>query len=150
MKKFFAEFKEFISKGNVIDMAVAVIIGAAFKDIVNSLVNDIIMPLVSLATGGLSVEDWKYVITPADEAAGIAESAVNYGVFIQSILDFLIMAFCIFVMLKVILAMQAKAKELFIKKKEEEAAAEEAAAPTETQEDILKDIRELLRAKEEN
>lgn len=150
MKKFFREFKEFIAKGNVMDMAVAVVVGGAFKEIVNALVNDIVMPLISLMTGGVSVEDWKYVITPAGVAADgteIAESAIMYGHFIQTIIDFIIIAFCIFLALKVVLALQTKAKEL-AKKKEEEAVAEaEAAAPAETEMDVLKDIRALLSEK---
>lgn len=151
MKKFFREFKEFIAKGNVMDMAVAVVVGGAFKEIVNALVADIVMPLISLVTGGVSVEDWKYVITPAGIAADgteIAESAIMYGHFIQTIIDFIIIAFCIFVALKVVLALQSKAKEL-TKKKEEEAAAEAAPeVPAETEMDVLKDIRELLSKKE--
>lgn len=150
MKKFFREFKEFIAKGNVMDMAVAVVVGGAFKEIVNALVADIVMPLISLVTGGVSVEDWKYVITPAGVAADgteIAESAVMYGHFIQTIIDFIIIAFCIFVALKVVLALQSKAKEL-TKKKEEEAAAEAAPeVPAETEMDVLKDIRALLSEK---
>lgn len=149
MKKFFREFKEFIAKGNVMDMAVAVVVGGAFKEIVNALVNDIVMPLISLMTGGVSVEDWKYVITPAGVVDGteIAESAIMYGHFIQTIIDFIIIAFCIFLALKVVLALQTKAKEL-AKKKEEEAVAEaEAAAPAETEMDVLKDIRALLSEK---
>lgn len=140
MKKFIEEFKAFIAKGNVMDMAVAVIIGGAFGKIVTSLVNDIIMPLISCITGGLSVENWKWVITEADEAAGIAESALNYGMFIQNIIDFLIVALVIFIVLKVFLA----GKEKLSKKKEEEEAAEEEAAPEETELDILKDIRDAL------
>lgn len=70
MKKFFKEFKEFISKGSILDLAIGVIIGGAFSNIVNSLVKDIIMPLISLLTGGVAIEDWKWVITPADEAFG--------------------------------------------------------------------------------
>lgn len=151
MKKFFKEFKEFIAKGNVMDMAVAVVVGGAFKEIVNALVNDIVMPLISLLTGGVSVEDWKYVITPAGIAADgteIAESAIMYGHFIQTIIDFIIIAFCIFLALKVVLALQSKTKEL-MKKKEEEAAAEAAEeAPAETEMDVLKDIRELLSKQE--
>lgn len=151
MKKFFREFKEFIAKGNVMDMAVAVVVGGAFKEIVNALVNDIVMPLISLLTGGVSVADWKYVITPAGVAADgteIAESAIMYGHFIQTIIDFIIIAFCIFLALKVVLALQTKAKEL-AKKKEEEAVAEaEAAAPAETEMDVLKDIRALLSKQE--
>ena len=147
MKKFFQEFKEFIAKGNVIDMAVAVIVGGAFKEIVNALVADIVMPLVSLATGGVSVEDWKWVITPAvveDGTEVAAESALMYGHFIQTIIDFLIIALCIFVALKVILALQTKTRDLLHKKAEEEAAAE-PEVPAETEMDVLKDIRELLR-----
>ena len=151
MKKFFREFKEFIAKGNVMDMAVAVVVGGAFKEIVNALVNDIVMPLISLLTGGVSVEDWKYVNTPAGIAADgteIAESAIMYGHFIQTIIDFIIIAFCIFLALKVVLALQSKTKEL-MKKKEEEAAAEAAEeAPAETEMDVLKDIRELLSKQE--
>ena len=85
---FFADFKKFISKGNILDLAVAVVIGTAFNKIVTSLVNDIIMPLISLCTGGVSVEDWKWVITPATETT--AEVALAYGTFIQAIIDFLI------------------------------------------------------------
>ncbi len=151
MKKFFQEFKEFIAKGNVLDMAVAVVVGGAFKEIVNALVSDVVMPLISLATGGVSVEDWKWVITPASVAADgteIAESALMYGHFIQTIIDFFIIAFCIFVALKVVLTLQAKTKELMHKKAEEEAAAATEAdpeVPAESETDVLKDIRELLR-----
>ncbi len=152
MKKFFAEFKEFITRGNVIDMAVAVIVGNAFKAIVTALVDNVIMPLISLAVGGLNFTEWKWVLTPAvmDEAGAVLtpEVAVSYGMLIQAIIDFLIVAFCIFVALKVVLAMQTKAKEMFEKKVEEAAAEEEAAAPAESQEDILRDIRALLQAKQ--
>ena len=103
MKKFWQDFKAFISKGNVLDLAVGVIIGGAFGKITSSLVNDIIMPLISLATGGVAVSDWKWVITPADPVAGIAESALYYGNFIQTVLDFLIIAFTIFLMLRIIM-----------------------------------------------
>lgn len=145
MKKFIKEFKEFIAKGNVMDMAVAVIIGGAFGKIVTSLVNDIIMPLVGLLTGGISVSDWKWVITPADEAAGVAESALNYGMFIQNVIDFLIVAFVIFVVLKAFLAGKNKLEKLE-KKKEEE--PEEEKAPEETELDILKEIRDSLKNKD--
>jgi large conductance mechanosensitive channel len=150
MKKFINEFKEFIAQGNVIDMAVAVVIGAAFKDIVNSLVNSVVMPLISLLLNGINVADWKWVIKPATyDAAGkllTEETALGYGMFIQEVLEFFIIAICIFVMLKVVLSF----KDKFIKlaKKEEIEAAEEAAeeAPAESTEDILKDIRELLKS----
>ena len=99
-----SEFKEFIAKGNVLDLAVAVVIGAAFGKIVTALVDGIVMPLVSLFTGGVSVDDWKYVITPAQvDAAGkeiAAEAAIRYGTFLQSLIDFLIVAFVIFLVVK--------------------------------------------------
>lgn len=102
MKKFFKEFKEFISRGNIIDLAVAVVVGGAFGKIVTSLVNYIIMPLISLLAGGVSIEDWKWVIKPADEVAGTAESALQYGIFIQDILYFLIISFFIFLAIRLI------------------------------------------------
>jgi large conductance mechanosensitive channel len=97
------EFKEFISKGNVLDLAVGVVIGAAFGKIVTALVDGIVMPLVGVALGGVSVSDWKYVMKPATvDAAGakVAEVAVRYGVFIQTLIDFLIIAFVIFLVVK--------------------------------------------------
>ena len=149
MKKFFSEFKAFIAKGSVVDMAVAVIIGGAFGKIVTSLVNDIIMPLIGILVGGLNVTDWKWVIKEAVLAEdGVtvitAENSLNYGNFIQMIIDFLIVAFCIFVVLKIILAMQSK----LLKKKEEEAEQAEAAVEeaAETEIDILKEIRDTLKA----
>ena len=141
MKKFLEEFKAFIAKGNVMDMAVAVVVGSAFSKIVTSLVNDVIMPLISLAVGGLNVSDWKWVIQPAVyDAAGeiaTAETALCYGNFLQAILDFLIISFCIFLVLKAVLKLKTK----FEKTKEEPAPEE----PKETSEDILRDIRELLK-----
>lgn len=142
MKKFLTEFKEFISKGNVIDMAVAVVIGGGFSKIVTSLVNDVIMPLISMLTGGISVTEWKYVITPAvlDEAGAVTapEVAFMYGNFIQTVIDFLIISFCIFVVLKLFLGLQSK-----FKKKEEKVAEE--TAPEETELSILKEIRDSLK-----
>ena len=153
MKKFFEEFKSFIAKGNVIDMAVAVIIGGAFNKIITSLVNDIIMPAISLLTGGLDVTEWKYVITPAViDAAGVevtAESAIRYGLFIQTVIDFLIVAFSIFVALKAILTFQTKFKETAdkLKKKEEEEAIEDAEEVVEipAEQQLLTEIRDLLK-----
>lgn len=143
MKKFVTEFKEFIARGNVVDMAVAVIIGGAFGKIVTSLVNDIIMPLVGLAVGGLNVSDWKWVIkeavVAADGTVTTAENALAYGAFIQTILDFLIIALCIFIMLKLVLGAQSK----FKKAEEAEEAEEEEVAETEL--DILKEIRDSLK-----
>lgn len=153
MRKFLKEFKEFIAQGNVIDMAVAVVIGTAFKGIVNSLVNYIIMPLVSLPLNGINVSDWKWVIKPAVyDATGkvvTEETALGYGMFIQEVIDFLIIAICIFVMLKVVLSLKGKleklAQEAEEKVKEETAkTVKEETVKQETAEDILKDIRALL------
>lgn len=132
MKKFFSDFKEFAMKGNIIDMAVGVIIGGAFGAIVSSLVNDIIMPLVSLATGSVSFKDMKYVIQPA--AGDVAEVALTYGTFIQNIVDFLIIAFSIFIALRFIMR---------FKKQEAEAPAP-APEPT-AEEKLLTEIRDLLK-----
>lgn len=141
---FIKDFKEFAMKGNIIDMAVGVIIGGAFGAIVSSLVNDIIMPVVSLVTGGDGLKNLKYVIVHAKDAAdGVAaveEVAINYGIFIQNIVDFLIIAFSIFVALRVI--MKFKKKE-----KEEEAAA---PAPEPSKEEVLlTEIRDLLKQQAE-
>ena len=112
MKKFWSEFKAFISKGNDLDLAVGVVVGGAFGKITTSLVNDIIMPLISLATGGVSVSDWKWVITPADPANGVAESALYYGNFIQTILDFLIISFFIFLATKIVIKSREKLEKV--------------------------------------
>ena len=153
MKKFFADFKAFIAKGNVIDMATAVIIGAAFNKIITSLVNDIIMPLISLLVGGLDVTDWKWVISPEvlDEAGAVvtAENSLKYGVFIQTVIDFLIVAFCIFLALRVVLSFKGTFEKL--KKKEEEEAAQVEEAPAEpeipVEQQLLAEIRDLLKEK---
>ena len=98
-----SEFKTFIARGNVVDLATAVVIGAAFGRIVTALVDGLIMPLVGFLTGGISVSDWKYVLRPASvDAAGakVAEVAIQYGSFIQTMIDFLIIAFVIFLVLR--------------------------------------------------
>jgi large conductance mechanosensitive channel len=98
-----SEFKEFISRGNVVDLATAVVIGAAFGKIVTSLVDGIVMPVIGFLTGGVSVSDWKYVLSPASvDAAGkeVAEVAIRYGAFIQTMIDFLLIALVIFLILK--------------------------------------------------
>ena len=99
-----SEFKEFIAKGNVVDLAVGVVIGAAFGKIVTALVDGIVMPAIGALTGGVSVSDWKYVITPAqigaDGTETVAEVAIKYGAFIQTAIDFLLIALVIFVFLK--------------------------------------------------
>lgn len=115
-KKFFSDFKAFITKGNIIDLAIAVIIGGAFGKIVSSLVNDIIMPLISLLIGGVSVKDWKWVISPAVyNAEGIltkAETALTYGNFLQTVLDFLIIAFFVFLALRIVASLQGQLEKI--------------------------------------
>ena len=122
MKKFFKEFKEFAMKGNVIDLAIAVIIGGAFGKIVTSLVNDIFMPVIGLITGGKNVSGMfailgtvpdGVVIDSVDKAAELGVATLNYGLFIQAIIDFILVALCLFLVVKAI----NKSKEL--KKKDE-------------------------------
>lgn len=142
MGKFLQDFKEFAMKGNVIDMAVGVIVGGAFGKIVSSLVNDIIMPVMSIATGGDGYKNLKYVITEgrpaADGVAAVEEVAINYGLFIQNIVDFFIIALSIFVALRVTMKFM---------KKEKEAEAAPAPAPEPTAEEkLLTEIRDLLKA----
>ena len=140
MKKFVKDFKEFIAKGNVMDMAVAVIIGAAFSKIVTSLVDDIIMPLISRLFGAASFTDLKAELLPAvlNDDGTIAKEAVtlNYGNFIQNIVDFLLVALVIFLVLKAFLVMKKKMEKPEEPKEEEE--------PKETELDVLKEIRDRL------
>ncbi len=100
-----SEFKAFIARGNVLDLAIAVVIGAAFGKIITALVDGIVMPLIGMAIGGIDLSDWKYVLKPAQfDAAGkelVAEVAVKYGVFLQTALDFALIAFVIFMVLRV-------------------------------------------------
>lgn len=137
--KFIQEFKEFAVKGNVVDMAVGIIIGGAFGKIVTSLVNDIIMPPIGMLLGGVKFDGLRIVLKAATvDAAGVAvpEVAINYGTFIQVLFDFIIIAFCIFIMIKALNSLK--------KKKEEEPAA--PAAPT-NEEVLLTEIRDLLKNK---
>ncbi len=138
---FIADFKNFAIKGNVIDMAVGVIIGGAFGKIVTSLVNDIIMPVVGLATGGINFTELKAmlheaVIDPTTQEVVKEAVTLNYGMFIQNIVDFLIIAFSIFMALKVIMKF----------KKQEEAAPAPAPAPSK-EEVLLTEIRDILKNK---
>ena len=146
MKKFLSEFKTFITRGNVMDLAVAVIIGAAFKDIINSLVKDIFTPIISLVVGEKGFENYKYVITEANEAAGIAENAIYYGNFIQNVINFLAIALVIFVIIKVINKVAETVEEA--KAKTIEAANNYSKEDRPKMEDILVDIKELLRRDE--
>jgi len=128
------QFKEFAMRGNVIDLAVGVIIGGAFGKIVGSLVNDLLMPVIGSILGGVSFTDLKWVITPA--VGEIAEVAIRYGSFIQAVVDFLIIAFSMFM---VIQAMNAT------KKKEVKAPP---APPAPSKESVLlEEIRDLLKQK---
>lgn len=154
MRKFIKEFRDFINKGNVIDMAVAVIIGGAFSPIVNALVNNIIMPVIGKLVGDMDFTDLKTVLTPAvlDEAGEVvtAEVAIGWGVLIGAVINFLIIALCIFIMLKVVLAAKngsEKAKKA--KKKGKEEAPAEPAAPVESDLDVLREIRDLLKNQEQ-
>ena len=154
MKKFFEEFKAFAMRGNVIDMAVGVVIGGAFGKITTSIVNDIIMPLISMITGGIDFTSWKFVLKEAvvdSTGAEVAkEVAVTYGNTIAIILDFIIIAFAIFCMVKAINTMRAKAEALKKKEEAEAKAAEEAAPPAppapSAEEVLLTEIRDLLKA----
>jgi len=134
---FMKEFKEFAMRGSVVDLAVGVVIGGAFGKIVTSLVNDVIMPPIGYLTGGIDFAELKYVIEPADEANEVAEVAIMYGNFINVIIEFLIIAFCIFLVIKGLNS---------LKRKEEEAPA---APPEPSKEEVLlTEIRDLLRSKQ--
>lgn len=141
MANIFTEFKEFAMKGNVIDMAVGVVIGAAFGKIVTSLVNDIIMPLVGVATGGMNFSDYKWVIKEAvmnGTEIVTPEVTMNWGTWVQTIVDFLIVAFCIFIAIKAVNRMR-RGKQI------EAEAAEEAATEPTKEEVLLTEIRDLLK-----
>lgn len=121
MKKFFKEFKEFAMKGNVLDLAVAVVIGGAFGKIVTSLVNDIFMPVIGLITGGKNVSGMFAVlgklpegvteVTSLEQAAELGVATLNYGQFIQTIIDFILVALCIFIFIKAFNKMKKKPEE---------------------------------------
>ncbi|MBR6522692.1 MAG: large-conductance mechanosensitive channel protein MscL [Oscillospiraceae bacterium] len=156
MKKFMSEFKTFAMRGNVIDLAVGVVIGGAFGKITTSIVNDIIMPVIGVLTGGINFSDWKIVLKRAIlDAEGVVtkpEVAITFGNTIAVILDFIIIAFAVFCMVKAINTMHAKAESLKKKEEEEVAAVEEPApAPAEpepTKEELLlTEIRDLLKNK---
>lgn len=140
MGKFIEDFKAFALKGNVVDMAIGVIVGGAFGKIVTSLVNDIIMPLVSVITGGEGYKNLKWVITEGraatENAAAVEEVAVNYGMFIQNIVDFFIIALCIFIALRYTMK--------FMKKEAKEEEAAPAPEPT-PEEKLLTEIRDILK-----
>ena len=144
MKKFFEEFKTFAMRGNVIDMAVGVVIGGAFGKITTSIVNDIIMPLISMITGGVDFSQWKWVLKEAVlDAEGTvvsAEVAVKFGSTIAIILDFVIIAFAVFCLVKALNALRRKKEE-----PAPEPDPEPAAPPAPTAEELLSEIRDLLK-----
>ena len=139
---FMAEFKQFIARGNVMDMAVGVIIGGAFGKISTSLVNDVIMPAISMLTGGIDFSNWKIVLKAAVAGAdGVidpaTEVAIRYGSFLATILDFLIIAFAVFCLIKFLNSLH--------KKKEEAPAAPPAPPEPSAEEKLLTEIRDLLK-----
>jgi len=131
------EFKEFAVRGNVIDLAVAVVIGAAFGKIVTSLVDDLIMPIVGYLTGGIDFSYMRYVIKPGDPANEIPEVAIMYGNFINVIIQFLIIAFAIFMVVKLLNSLK--------RKEEIKEAIEDPTPAGPTQEELLAEIRDLLK-----
>ena len=137
----FKEFKEFISKGNVMDMAVGLVTGSAFTAIVTSLVNDVIMPLIGLLVGGFNFTGLKITLKEATEGAEAV--TLNYGSFIQAVINFLIVAFVIFLVVKAMNKMRTAAEKLL--KKEEEEAKEEAPAEPPADIALLTEIRDLLK-----
>lgn len=136
MKKVAKEFKEFISRGSVIDLAIGVIIGGAFGKIVSSLVNDVIMPVIGLILGGVNFAEWKIMLARGAAADG-KDLTMNIGIFINTIVDFIIIAFVIFMLVRLI--------NRFRRKKEKEEA--KADAPPEPSEEVklLAEIRDLLK-----
>ncbi len=135
---FIKEFKEFAVRGNVVDMAVGVIIGGAFGKIVSSIVDDILMPPIGWLIGGVNFSDLK-VTLPAEKIAGVEMPAatINYGNFIQTSIDFIIVAFCVFMLVKLI-------NNIAKKKKEETPVAPPAPS---AEEKLLTEIRDLLKQK---
>ena len=143
MKKFFEEFKTFAMRGNVIDMAVGVVIGGAFGKITTSIVNDIIMPIISMLTGGIDFSAWKIVLKEAVMEAGevvAPEVAITFGNTIAIILDFIIIAFAVFCLVKGLNKLH--------KKKEEAPAAPPAPPEPSAEEKLLTEIRDLLKDKQ--
>lgn len=140
MKKFLSEFKEFALRGNVLDMAIGVVIGGAFGKITTSLVNDVIMPLVGMLIGGIDLSQLDIVLKPAVmNGKEVVTAAVTLGIgtFLTTIIDFILVALVIFLIIKAI--------NRFRKKKEEAPAPEEPKGPT--SEELLTEIRDLLKEK---
>ncbi len=178
-KKFWGDFKKFIAKGNVLDLAVAVVIATAFNAIVNGLVNYIITPFITFMTSGVSIHEWEYILRPEviDEngVVTVAKISIQYGLWLQTIVDFAIIALSIFVAVRIIKGVQNKLQEDEIREKEEkakrekeeadakakaeaeakekelekrEAERQEMLADINAQAEILKDIRDILKSKQ--
>jgi large conductance mechanosensitive channel len=130
---FIKEFKEFAMRGNVIDLAVGVIVGASFGKIVNSLVDDVIMPPIGYLLGGIDFANKKIVLQAANESSKISEVAIKYGSFVNSVIQFTIIAFCVFLLIKFINTLQRKLGESGEK------------APLTKEEKLLTEIRDLLK-----
>ena len=147
MKKFFEEFKAFAMRDNVVDMAVGVVIGGAFGKITTSIVNDIIMPLISMLTGGVDFTQWKWVlkeaVLDAEGAVVSTEVAINFGNTIAIILDFIIIAFAVFCLVKALNSLHRKEEE-----PAPEPAPEPEAPPAPTAEELLGEIRDLLKERQ--
>ena len=148
MKKMFEEFKKFIMRGNVLDMAVGVIVAGAFGKITTSLVNDIFMPFISYLFGSRDMTALNLVVRPeiVNEAGEVVQAAITigFGTFVATIIDFLLIALVVFMVIKAINSAKAK-----LEKKEEEAPAEPPAPPAPSAEEVLlTEIRDLLKNKE--
>ncbi len=141
MKKILNEFKKFISKGNALDLAIGVVVGSAFSKIVSSLVNDIIMPLVGVVIGGIDFTNL---------SLKVGQATINYGMFIQNIIDFLIISFCIFLVVKTLNTIDDMAKKKIEKLKKEEKVEkkEEEKVPEEIL--LLREINNSLKKQNKN
>ncbi len=171
-KRFWDDFKKFVSRGNVVDLAVALVVGAAFNKIVSQLVDSFINPLISILIGGLSLEDWKYVIKEAVTEDGVvieAEVAFTFGVFLQTVIDFLIIALTVFIIVRLYNRLKGhleeegkriyeelnpeiveqKRKEEEEKKKKEEEAQKKIEAEKKAEEERKKELERLQKEKEE-
>ncbi len=133
---FVKEFKEFAMRGSVVDLAIGVVIGAAFGKIVTSMVDDLIMPIIGFITGGIDFSDLKYLLKAADPANEVAAVSINYGNFINTVVQFLIIAFVIFLVIKGINTLKRK-----------QTIEEAAPVPATKEEILLTEIRDLLRTK---
>ncbi len=147
MKKFFADFKKFITRGNVLDLAVGLIIGSAFTAIVKSLVNDILMPIIGLA-GGKAIGEWKFVFSDAVVVDGVvveAEHALYYGNFLQAVIDFLLIAFVLFLIIKIVMTISEKREQFKARNKKPEPEVVPVVEPAPSPEIVLlTEIRDAL------